>query len=189
MGFFSKLFAGTVFTFQPDFSKTEYDNWLEYMHLGGTTAEWKALKKKCSWKFKKEPADAWSDKEHMRITDKYFPQLEKIKEQWSVMYNLKDFSGKRADLFIEMCLENIDLYKQMATIENAYGEDSPPSAPAFKRLAMLYEKNKLYEKAVSVCTDALLYGAYAENMKGRLARMIKKAGRTPTAEELKLIDN
>ena len=50
MGFFSKLFSGTVFTFQPDFSKTEYDNWLEYMHLGGTTAEWKALKKKCSWK-------------------------------------------------------------------------------------------------------------------------------------------
>ena len=46
-----------------------------------------------------------------------------------------------------------------------------------------------HEKAVSVCTDALLYGAYAENMKGRLARMIKKAGRTPTAEELKLIDN
>lgn len=35
----------------------------------------------------------------------------------------------------------------------------------------------------------LLYGAYAENMKGRLARTIKKAGRTPTAEELKLIDN
>ena len=33
MGFFSKLFAETVFTFKPDFSKTEYENWLEYLHV------------------------------------------------------------------------------------------------------------------------------------------------------------
>ena len=125
--------------------------------------------------------DAWSDIDHRKITDKYYPQMEKIEEQWSIMYNLKNYTGKRAEKFEQLCKDNISLYKQMATIENSYGETPPPN--------MLYEKNKLYEKAVSVCTDALLYGAYAENMKGRLARMIKKAGRTPTAEELKLIDN
>lgn len=133
-------------------------------------------------------SSAWSDAHHIAITDAYYPQMDKIEEQWSVMYNLKDFSGKRADLFIEMCLENIDLYKQMATIENAYGEDSPPSAPAFKRLAMLYEKNQRYEDAVAVCIDALSYGAHGGNMRGRLARMIKKAGRTPTALELEFLD-
>ena len=126
--------------------------------------------------------DAWSDIDHRKITDKYY-------QQWSIMYNLKNYTGKRAEKFEQLCKDNISLYKQMATIENSYGETPPPNAPAFKRLAMLYEKNKLYEKAVSVCTDALLYGAYAENMKRRLVRMIKKAGRTPTAEELKLIDN
>ena len=105
------------------------------------------------------------------------------------MYNLKNYTGDRAEKFEQLCKDNIYLYKQMATIENSYGESSPPSAPAFKRLAMLYEKNKQYEKSISVCTDALLYGAYAENMKGRLARMIKKADRTPTDDELKLIDN
>lgn len=45
MGLLSKLFAGTIFTFKPDFSKTEYENWLEYLHVGGTDSEWKELKK------------------------------------------------------------------------------------------------------------------------------------------------
>ena len=32
--------------------------------------------------------DAWSDIDHRKITDKYYPQMEKIEEQWSIMYNL-----------------------------------------------------------------------------------------------------
>lgn len=131
---------------------------------------------------------AWSDKKHIAITDKYFPQLDKIEEQWSIMYNLKDYGGKRGENFVKLCSENIVLYKQMATIENSYGEDSPPNAPAFKRLAMFYEKHGRYEEAVAVCTDALLYGAHAENMRGRLLRMIKKSGRTPTDQEMALIN-
>ena len=57
MGLFSKLFAGTVFTFKPDFSKTEYENWLEYLHVGGTDSEWKELKKRNRWKFKPDPIE------------------------------------------------------------------------------------------------------------------------------------
>ena len=87
--------------------------------------------------------DAWSDIDHRKITDKYYPQMEKIEEQWSIMYNLKNYTGKRAEKFEQLCKDNISLYKQMATIENSYGETPPPNAPAFKRLAMLYEKNKL----------------------------------------------
>ena len=76
----------------------------------------------------------------------------------------------------------------MAKIEQAYGETPPPNAPAFKRLAMLYEKQGRYEESISVCTDALKSGAWGDGMRPRLARMIKKAGRTPTAEEMKLLD-
>lgn len=115
-----------------------------------------------------------NDPDHERIAHDYYKQIEMIEDQWSVLYNLKAYSGRLAADFEEMCLENIELYKQMATIEHSYGEDSPPSAPAFKRLAMLYEKNGSYEKARLVCVDALCYGASGGNMKGRLARMIKK---------------
>ena len=52
---------------------------------------------------------------------------------------------ERGENFVKLCSENIVLYKQMATIENSYGEDSPPNAPAFKRLAMFYEKHGRYE--------------------------------------------
>lgn len=37
MGLFSKLFGGTTINFVPDFTKTEYDNWLNYLGSGGTT--------------------------------------------------------------------------------------------------------------------------------------------------------
>lgn len=131
---------------------------------------------------------AWSNKEHKKITDEYFPQMHSIEEDWYILYNLKDFSGERAHALLQKCIENINLYKKMAKIEQAYGETPPPNAPAFKRLAMLYEKQGRYEESISVCTDALKSGAWGDGMRPRLARMIKKAGRTPTAEEMKLLD-
>ena len=131
---------------------------------------------------------AWSNKQHKEITDEYFPQMHSIEEDWSILYNLKDFSGERAHVLLQKCIENINLYKKMAKIEQVYGETPPPNAPAFKRLAMLYEKQGKYEESISVCTDALKSGAWGDGMRPRLARMIKKAGRTPTAEEMILLD-
>ena len=63
--------------------------------------------------------------------------------------------------------------------------------PAFKRLSMIYEKQKDFDSAVKVCIDAIKCGATADGskggMQGRLARLIKKAGITPTAEIEKLM--
>lgn len=131
---------------------------------------------------------AWSDKKHKEITDKYFPQMHNIEEEWSILYNLKNYSGTRANELEKKCIKNIEMYKKMAEIERLYGENPPPNAPAFKRLAMLYEKQHRYDEAVSVCSDALKSGASGGNMKSRLLRMIKKSGRTPTAEEMELIE-
>ena len=50
MGLFSRLFSGLKF--KPDLSKTEYDNWLDFLENGGTSEEWASLKKKNSWHFK-----------------------------------------------------------------------------------------------------------------------------------------
>lgn len=131
---------------------------------------------------------AWSDKQHKDITDEYFPQMHNIEEDWSILYNLKDFSGKHAQDFEKKCIANIKLYKKMAEIEQLYDETPPPNAPAFKRLAMLYEKQGKYDEAILVCSDALKSGAWGDNMRSRFIRMIKKAGRTPTAYEMELIN-
>ena len=132
--------------------------------------------------------NSWSDKRHKKISDKYFPQMHKIEEDWSILYNFKEYYGQRADKLEQNCKENIQLYKEMAQIEKLYNETPPPNAPAFKRLAMLYEKQGHFEKAASVCYEALEVGAWGDGMRSRLARMIKKAGREPSAKERALID-
>ena len=201
MGFFSSIFKGNKHqVFTPDFNKSEYDNWLNYLAKGGTSDEWKKLIKANNWKFQvgrnhkentkgKWNDSPWSNRQHNAITDKYFPQMHEIEEEWSILYNLKSYTGERAQKFEQSCIQNIELYKKMAKIERSYNQTPPPSAPAFKRLAMLYEKQARHEEAVSVCSDALSSGAWGDGMRSRLIRMIKKAGRTPTDEEMKLINN
>ena len=62
---------------------------------------------------------------------------------------------------------------------------------ATKRIHLLQKvaKQNNFEEAVSVCCDALRAGAWGDNMRSRLARMIKKTGRAPTDEEMKLMNN
>ena len=173
--------------FTPDFSKTEYDNWLDFLSKGGSSEEWKALKKQNGWKFKRNPVDKHLkfEKEFRPIFNEYYASLQKIKKEWSVMYNSKEYSGKGAERFERECLHNIAIYKSMYAVESKYGEDHLTEVEGYKRLAMLYEKQGEYEKAAYICREACAMGI---DEKSRLLRMIKKAGRTPTAEEAALIE-
>ena len=194
MGILKSLFkeimkAAEEAKFTPDFSKTEYENWLEFLSKGGTSEEWKALKKQNAWKFKRDPVSKQMkyEREFRPVFTEYYASLQKIKKDWSVMYNLKDYSGKRAERFESLCLHNIAVYKRMYSIETKYGEDHLTAVEGYKRLAMLYERQGNFEKAANVCKEAIQF-SNLEDMKGRLAIAIKKAGRTPTAEESALID-
>lgn len=135
---------------------------------------------------------SWEDKAYVAASNKYFSGMEKIEEDWSILYNLKCYTGPKADKFINECKQNIDDFFSWQRIAQKYNETSPPSVPAFKRLAMIYEKQERYEDAISICKDALLACAHRDGskggMKGRLARMLKKAGRIPTPEESALLN-
>ena len=194
MGFFKSLFNGITKTaestkFAPNFSQTEYDNWLDFLDKGGTTAEWDKLKKQNGWKFKRDPVDDHLkfEKEFRPVFNEYYASLQKIKKEWSIMYNLKDYGGERAECFERECLHNIAVYKHMYSIETKYGKDHLTAVEGYKRLAMLYERQGSFEKAANVCKEAILFGNLDE-MKGRLAYAIKKAGRAPTIEETRLIE-
>ncbi len=193
MGIFKSLFkdvtkAEKEAIFAPDFSKTEYDNWLVFLNKGGTSEQWKALKKQNGWNFKRDSVDKdfKFEKEFRPIFNEYYASVQTIKKIWSIMYNLKDYSGKKSEQIERECLHNIAVFKKMLAIENKYGKDHLTAVEGYKRLAMLYEKQEEYEKAAFICKEACILGI---DERSRLIRMIKKACRTPTAEEMALIKN
>lgn len=185
MGFLKKLFTAVVnagANFTPDFSKTEYDNWLEFLSRGGTSDEWAMLKRLNNWNFKKDDTTAYMQyqKEVTPVSDKYYALMTKIQRNWSVLYNSKNYTGRLADSFEKDCLDDIAYYKKMYEIDLKYGVNSPKNIPAFRRLAMLYEKQERFEESVTICEEALLCGM---DERSRMLRMIKKAGRSPSVEE------
>ena len=170
--------------FTPDFSKTEYDNWLEFVGKGGTSEEWNKLISVNNWHFKDNEFEKYQ-KEVKVVSDHYYNLLDLIKREWSVLYNLNSYNGKQAKEFEKMCLTAIGYYAEMRKIDLKYNEKTPLNVPAFTRLAMLYEKQGEYEKAAFVCKEACALGI---DERSRLIRMLKKAGRTPTTEEISLIE-
>lgn len=192
MGILKSLFKETIkkpkeTKFTADLSKTEYDNWLDFISKGGTTEEWEALKKQNSYKFKQSQVEKFEkyQKEVKKVSDNYYKLLPLIQREWSVLYNTKSYNGEKAKDFEKLCLNGIAYYREMRKIDLKYNEKTALNVPAFTRLAMLYEKQGEYEKAAFICKEACILGI---DERSRLVRMLKKAGRTPTAEETLLIE-
>ena len=175
MGLFSKLFSKQI-SFEPNFTLTEYENWLEYLHLGGNDNEWARLKREHNWHFK-------YDKEMRPIFNKYLSLSENIESQWSKLYNSKNYHSLLAKKVEANCYKALSYYDQLYKIDLKYSEE-PLKTNLLKKLALLYERQGEYEKSIEICKRAFTYGV---DERKRMTRMIKKAGRTPTDEELKLI--
>ena len=185
MGLFSRLFSGLKF--KPNFFKTEYDNWVDFLGNGGTSEEWEFLKKKNSWHFKDDPTEIYlkCEKEIRPIFDKYSKLLEKIDKQWSILYNSKDYTSDLALKIEKECYEAIDYYKEMQKIDLKYNQAPLTGSKVFTKLPLLYERQGKFEESIKACKIACSLGV---NESGRTARMIKKAGREASVDELELIN-
>jgi hypothetical protein len=174
-------------TFAPNFKKSDYDNMMDFLCFGGTSEEWERLKRENKWSFIESDVEKYERylKEVKPVADRYYNQLPKIQDGWSVLYNLGNYTGSLADKFEKACLSNIESYKKMAKIDKKHGQKTATNIPAFKRLAMLYEKQGRFVESVEVCRQAITYGM---DERSRMARMIKKAGRKPTLEEQNLFE-
>lgn len=189
MGFFNLIFKGSkcqVFT--PDLNKSEYDNCLDYLNKGGTTEQWEALKNENKWKFPKDEVDKHMEYEwELRpIFNKYSETLELIKNQWSNLYKSKDYNGKLASKIEKECYEAISYFEQVQDIDRRHNQPTMNGSPVYTKLALLYERRGDYEKGIEVCKMAIKVGM---GEYGRMEKLIKKAGRIPTDEEMKLINN
>lgn len=189
MGFLKFLFTGKATdAFKPDFTKSEYDNLTEYLDMGGATKQWKTLKKENKWKFPKDEVDKHMEyeRELRPVFNKYSDLLALIKRQWSDLYKSKDYNSKLASKIEKECYEAISYYEQVQNIDRRHNQPTMNGSPVYTKLALLYERRGDYEKGIEICKMAIKVGMGED---GRMEKLIKKAGRTPTDEEMKLIDN
>lgn len=153
---------------------TAYESWLNsYKNLYLDFDTWKSM---AFGKYAEDPLEKYAlcEKEIRPLWNEYFNRLKKIEHDWSQLHNARQYTGAYIDMFETACLRSIALYKEISRAETGHGETAPLNAPAFKRLAMLYEKQHLFEEACLVCEDALNHGANVEDMKKRLERLKTK---------------
>lgn len=189
MGFLKFLFTGKATdTFKPDFAKSEYDNWMDYLDKGGTTEQWKILMKENRWNFPKDEVDKHLEyeKELRPVFNKYSELLELIKRQWSDLYKSKDYNSKLALKIEKECYEAISYFEQVQNVDRRHNQPTMNESPVYTKLAILYERRGDYEKGIDVCKMAIRIGMSED---GRMEKLIKKAGRTPTDAEMELINN
>lgn len=122
------------------------------------------------------------------IVKKHYENIEKIEPMYSVIYNLKSFGSPEAIQLISICEKDILIAEEFIQAHKSVGADVPPSYASFKRLAMIYEKRKEYDKAINICVKAIKVGFIEDGTKGkmygRLARMIRLSGKNISVESL-----
>ncbi len=141
--------------------------------------------------YNEESRWAYDDPNVIYLSKIYYDNLEKLEEQYSVLYNLRITEGEAVDSLIDLCKQNIVDYMRFKEACQPYGEEMPSSVPAYKRLAMIYEKQCRYEEGIEVCVAAIKNGVYDDGekgkMRGRLARLIRKYNDNVSEEVLKLL--
>ena len=127
-----------------------------------------------------------NDEEYKSALKQYFDAMEKMNHEWSVIYNLKDYSSKRAERFEIMCAQQIDRFLTINQKWSQY-ENPAPRTDAFKLLSILYERQGRIDDAANVCLKSIEYGYESDGtkggMRGRLARLIKKGADAEIPDE------
>lgn len=188
MGLLNLLFGKSTSTFEPNFSETEFDNWLDYLDKGGTTREWEILKKENNWSFAEDETEKHFayEKELRPVFNKYNKLLDLIQHQWPDLYKSKDYNSKLAAKIEKECDEAVSYFKEIQKIDSKYNQPVMNGSPIFTKLALLYERRGDYEKSIKVCKMAIEIGMDESK---RMEKLIRKAGREPTSEEFSLLES
>lgn len=135
--------------------------------------------------------DKWksdSDKFEKLYSNRYVNLHYKYNETIDRLYKIGNsfdykFNPKMEEC-IACCIKDIDIFQDFKRIHEEC-DQSIPTYPSFRRLAIIYDKRKEYDKAIAVCTQALLMGYDDEgSMYARLSKLLKKSGGMPMEEYL-----
>ena len=109
---------------------------------------------------------------------------EKSRVLYSVLNTNRDFESVRCNELIQLCLSDINLSSQYREyfVQAFPNCEAPRFFPAFKRLAMVYEKKGMHKEAIEVCAIAIDMGFDDDRtvgmMYGRIAKLCKASGLT-----------
>ena len=111
------------------------------------------------------------------ITKKHFHLLDREIVLYKHICQTGDCSGSVARELIEVCNEDIAIADEYRVLCNRCNQPVP-RYPAFKYLAMLFEKRGEYRAAISTCEVAIAKGHEDDGtkggMQGRIERLRKK---------------
>lgn len=111
------------------------------------------------------------------VMNRHYELLEKERILYSKVHQSGNYHGPDAYRFEALCLEDISIAEEFIALCNECNQDIP-SYPAFKQLAIFYEKQGNYHLAIPLCDEAIRLGftddGTKDGMKGRLARLEKK---------------
>lgn len=126
------------------------------------------------------------------ITAKHQQLTETIGVAYTVASNQETFDNPQMQHVIDLCLEDITLAEpfieslkeiQKVRETNGWSKEKDvtmrlPNYPSFKRLAIIYEKQKRYDDAIAICQHAIELGFVSDGtsgqMPGRIARLQRK---------------
>lgn len=136
--------------------------------------------------FNYEKYDAFSQiqNKYKTVLKEHYDNLEKIGMLYTVANNLTLPNSPQMEQVINLCLKDISiapLFKEYC-LEIKKFQTNPtnalPNYESFKKLSIIYEKQKNYDKAIDICRQAIDLGYILDGttgqMIGRLARLIKK---------------
>lgn len=143
----------------------------------------------------RQKADAWKHVQNkwQVIMLEHDRLLREIGVAYTIANNLKLPDSPQMQHVVELCKKDIALasmYRQaqeemqQVRIKNGWVDSEQiqciPAFPTFKRLAIIYEKQKDYDNAIAVCRNAIELGYMDDGtdgqMPGRIARLMRKAG-------------
>lgn len=108
---------------------------------------------------------------------RHYEILEKINPLYSKVHKSGDYHSKDAYKFESLCLEDISHAEEFAELCKKYNQPVK-SYPAFKQLAIFYEKQGNPQLAIPLCEESIRVGFYddgtKDGMEGRLKRLEKK---------------
>lgn len=145
-----------------------------------------------------QKSEAWDSvhKKWQVIMDEHNRLMNEIGVAYTIANNLNLPDSPQMQHVIELCKKDIalaEMYQksqdeiQQVRIANGWADANEPTKsittfPTFKRLAIIYEKQKEYDSAIAVCQRAIELGYVDDGtdgqMPGRIARLINKKGKS-----------
>lgn len=128
------------------------------------------------------------ERRYKRVVNRHYQLIEEVNSGYKAANALEGVNSAEMEHVIALCIEDINLAEEFASyyreknqalIDGGYADrnsfgNALPNYPSFKRLAIIYEKQKKYCEAIEVCKKAIALGYVEDGTKNKMFGRLKK---------------